>query len=299
MYLRIIMAIVMSLVCVLATPAAEYDPLSVGPSFEAEAMEWTVRDAARDRDVPLRIYLPASRAAEPVVLFSHGLGGNRDGCSYLGHHWAARGYVAVFLQHPGSDDSVWREQAVQNRVAAMREAASTRNYLLRVQDVVAVLDRLAECKSLVRERTFSERQYTNCELGKQRLPNRSLFLVALLLVPRPRRIREPGRSRPRGRGLRITIEPPASSEVGGETGWSLIVGVGGRFSQYRGRAGLCVRWMGLWPGEESTTPPQNGDLSHPISAQAFMCRLLRSRFEPSWLPSSTGYARGSPRHAAW
>ena len=144
MYLRIIMAIVMSLVCVLATPAAEYDPLSVGPSFEAEAMEWTVRDASRDRDVPLKIYLPASRAAEPVVLFSHGLGGNRDGCSYLGHHWAARGYVAVFLQHPGSDDSVWREQAVQNRVAAMREAASARNYLLRVQDVVAVLDRLAE-----------------------------------------------------------------------------------------------------------------------------------------------------------
>jgi hypothetical protein len=110
MYLRMMMAIVMSLACVLATRAAEYDPLSAGPSFEAEMVEWTVRDAARDRDIPLKIYLPASRAAEPVVLFSHGLGGSRDGCSYLGQHWASRGYVAVFLQHPGSDDSVWKDQ---------------------------------------------------------------------------------------------------------------------------------------------------------------------------------------------
>ena len=144
MYLRMMMVIVMSFACVLATRAADYDPLSAGPSFEAETVEWTVRDAARDREIPLKIYLPASHATEPVVLFSHGLGGNRDGCSYLGQHWSARGYVAVFLQHRGSDDSVWRDQPLRNRMAAMQQAASARNFLLRVQDVAAVLDRLAE-----------------------------------------------------------------------------------------------------------------------------------------------------------
>ena len=38
-----------------------------------------VRDEARQREIPLRVYLPASTAPAPIVLFSHGLGGNREG----------------------------------------------------------------------------------------------------------------------------------------------------------------------------------------------------------------------------
>ena len=76
------------------------------------------------------------------MLFSHGLGGNREGSAYLGNHWAARGYVAVFLQHPGSDDGVWKNQPLRERNRAMRDAASGPNFLLRVKDVPAVLDQL-------------------------------------------------------------------------------------------------------------------------------------------------------------
>jgi predicted dienelactone hydrolase len=57
--------------------------------------------------------------AAPVVLFSHGLGGSRTGSVFLGEHWAARGYVAVFLQHPGSDDSIWKDKPWQERMRAM------------------------------------------------------------------------------------------------------------------------------------------------------------------------------------
>ncbi len=63
--------------------------------------------------------------------------------------------------------------------------------------------------------------------------------------------------------------------------------------------GLCVRWTGLWSGEELPPSPQRGGLSDPISAQAFMCRLMSSGFEPIRLPISTGYVRGFARHAAW
>jgi len=70
-------------------------------------------------------------------------------------------------------------------------------------------------------------------------------------------------------------------------------GLRGRSAQYRGRTRLCVGWTGLWSGS-----PQRGGLSDPISAQAFMCRLMSSGFEPIRLPSSTGYVRGSARHAA-
>jgi predicted dienelactone hydrolase len=103
----------------------------------------TVKDATRQREIPMLVYLPADTKAAPVVLFSHGLGGNRQGSAYLGRHWAARGYVAVFLQHPGSDDGVWQDQPLLERASAMRDAASGPNFLLRVKDVPAVLDQLA------------------------------------------------------------------------------------------------------------------------------------------------------------
>ena len=76
------------------------------------------------------------------MLFSHGLGGSREGSAYLGKHWAARGYVAVFLQHPGSDTSVWQDKPKAERMAAMRQAAGLENFMLRVKDVPAVLDQL-------------------------------------------------------------------------------------------------------------------------------------------------------------
>ena len=107
-----------------------------------DPVDFTVHDAARNRDLPIRVYLPTNSAPAPVVLFSHGLGGNRQGNRFLAEHWAARGYVAVFLQHPGSDDSVWKGQSAKDRMRNLNEAMSPRNLLLRLQDVPAVLDQL-------------------------------------------------------------------------------------------------------------------------------------------------------------
>ncbi|MCU0962385.1 MAG: dienelactone hydrolase [Pirellulaceae bacterium] len=139
--------VLLSLLCGLIAQAAswgaDYDPLSLPSSSEVRTLDLTAVDSRRNRDIPLRVYLPSVSGAAPVVLFSHGLGGTRNGNSFLGRHWAARGYVAVFLQHPGSDDSVWRDEPLARRRQAMQQAASPQNFLLRVQDVPAVLDQLA------------------------------------------------------------------------------------------------------------------------------------------------------------
>lgn len=142
----VILIIVLSSLASQHVDAADYDPLEV-PSAEIKFKDLTVRDEARERDIPLRVYLPsvdASSAAvpAPVVLFSHGLGGNRQGSAYLGKHWAARGYVVVHLQHAGSDESVWKDLPLRERMAALRKAANFENYIARVQDVPAVLDQL-------------------------------------------------------------------------------------------------------------------------------------------------------------
>jgi predicted dienelactone hydrolase len=122
--------------------AETYDPLRVNDAPLGEPLDLTVHDASRKRDVPIRVYLPQNRAPAAVVLFSHGLGGSREGSRYLGVHWSARGYACVFLQHPGSDVSVWQDKAPAQRMKAMKAAANARNFQARVKDVAAVLDAL-------------------------------------------------------------------------------------------------------------------------------------------------------------
>lgn len=124
--------------------AAGYDPLAVPAQSKTDVLDFTVCDKPRARDIPIRVYLPTNTTPAPVVLFSHGLGGSREGSAYLGKHWAARGYATVFLQHPGSDTSVWKDKPLAQRMIAIREAANSQNFFLRVKDVSAVLDQLEQ-----------------------------------------------------------------------------------------------------------------------------------------------------------
>ncbi len=119
-----------------------YDPLIALSKGAAKVTDLDVVDSQRKRTIPIRIYLPETASPVPVILFSHGLGGSREGSAFLGKHWASRGYVAVFLQHPGSDTSVWKDKPGNQRMDAMRGAASGQNFLDRVKDVPAVLDQL-------------------------------------------------------------------------------------------------------------------------------------------------------------
>ncbi|WP_442484773.1 alpha/beta hydrolase family protein [Aeoliella sp. SH292] len=130
------------LLLVQASAAAEYDPLAVDKAKLPAPIDLTIEDAKRDREIPVRIYLPNLKDPAPVVLFSHGLGGSRMNNPYLGEHWAGRGYVVVFVQHPGSDESVWKGVRPREIMGKMRDAASADNFALRVKDIPAVLDQL-------------------------------------------------------------------------------------------------------------------------------------------------------------
>lgn len=120
-----------------------YDPLKV-PAVEIVSKSFVVHDVKRSRDLPLRVYLPASPKPAPVILFSHGLGGSCDNNPYLGNHWAKRGYLVVFVQHPGSDENVWMDVPVLQRMSAMKKAASFDNFLARAGDIPAVIDALTK-----------------------------------------------------------------------------------------------------------------------------------------------------------
>ena len=122
--------------------AGSYDPLAVTGIDNITALDLSFKDARRWREIPLRVYLPPTPEPAPVVLFSHGLGGSPDYYSYLGPHWAARGYVAVFLQHHGSDTALWQNKPKLLALWSLYCGASLRNFLLRAKDIPAVIDQL-------------------------------------------------------------------------------------------------------------------------------------------------------------
>jgi predicted dienelactone hydrolase len=132
------------LLCASSVAAADYDPLSVESAANrtGRVVDISMTDADRGREIPIRAYLPVSRGPSPVVLFSHGLGGSRENNAYMGEHWSDRGYVCVFMQHIGSDVSVWRDAPVRERRQALNAAANLENFRLRVEDVRAVIDQL-------------------------------------------------------------------------------------------------------------------------------------------------------------
>lgn len=95
------------------------------------------RDAARQRELPWRLRLPAGAGPWPLVLYSHGLGGSREGGDAWGEAWRAAGIAVLHLQHPGSDIEVLR-----GGLLALRAAASAEQLIARALDVRFALDEL-------------------------------------------------------------------------------------------------------------------------------------------------------------
>ena len=103
------------------TPTAAPGPLEVSVSLG----EWV--DKAREgRKVPWKLYFP-DRISEPVpvVFWSHGAGGSREGAEYLGRFLASHGFATFHIQHPGTDESLIRDDGTQGMLARLRNPRAT------------------------------------------------------------------------------------------------------------------------------------------------------------------------------
>lgn len=138
-----------------------YDPLDSHEAKSVESHELDIEDSRRQRVIPVRVYVGPSKGPMPIILYSHGLGGSRNTSRFLGQHWASRGYLCVFMQHPGSDESIWKNEARSDRMEKMRDNASYQNLVLRTEDVVSVLNQLEkwndESRHLLYQRLQLER----------------------------------------------------------------------------------------------------------------------------------------------
>ncbi len=114
------------------------------PAWAQEAplvrdFDW--QDAARDRAVPVRLYLPQGTVPVPLMVFSHGIGGSRFGYSWLGRHAARHGMACLHVQHVGSDRSLWTGN-VFSLVGRLQDAAQDKEAINRVLDLRFALNTL-------------------------------------------------------------------------------------------------------------------------------------------------------------
>lgn len=129
----------------LKTPLPEVLEVN-GSLFTTHSFDWI--DSQRQRRVPAKLYLPTAQTVAgtlPLVVFSHGIGGSRDGYSYLGRYFAAHGYASLHVQHVGSDRQLWFGNPF-SMVARLNDAARESEALHRVQDLRYALDTILDAK---------------------------------------------------------------------------------------------------------------------------------------------------------
>lgn len=103
-------------------------------------------DATRARAVPARLYWPTTPVTEgsvPLIVFSHGIGGSRQGYSYLGKYWSTHGVASLHVQHVGSDAALWRGNPF-GIVGRLQSAAQETEAIARAADMRFALDQLLE-----------------------------------------------------------------------------------------------------------------------------------------------------------
>ena len=120
------------------TDKQSQEPPRVLTAYEATTSSLVWRDARRDRDIPVKIYAPVRQAPSPVVLFSHGIGEDRNSYEYVGRGLAASGFFAVHMTHAGTDRAVL-ERGYRHLYRAVKQKE---NWINRVLDVTFVLDQL-------------------------------------------------------------------------------------------------------------------------------------------------------------
>jgi predicted dienelactone hydrolase len=119
------------------------EPQADGPLTPRTIEFPDLADAVRGaRRVPIKVHLPAWNGPFPVVVLSHGAGGNWDSNHAQARHLASHGYVVLALEHVASNTERMRQgmRFAANLRAMTRDAGEV---LGRPRDVAFALDQAA------------------------------------------------------------------------------------------------------------------------------------------------------------
>ncbi len=100
-----------------------------------QVIDTELKDSSRDRAIPIKVRVPDGDKKAPLVIFSHGLGGSREGGKAWGEYWSANGYLVVHLQHLGSDEAIWRGDESERPKDRLQRAMQPEQLIGRTDDV--------------------------------------------------------------------------------------------------------------------------------------------------------------------
>ncbi|OKH57241.1 dienelactone hydrolase [Scytonema sp. HK-05] len=119
---------------------AAFNPAALGPEA-VQQQTIILNDRQRNRTIPVDIYSSQGNAENPLVVLSHGFGGNRRFLSYLARHLASYGLTVAAVEHPGSNaNAVSRASDTQNLGQLLRAT----EFIDRPKDVSFTLNELAK-----------------------------------------------------------------------------------------------------------------------------------------------------------
>ena len=103
-------------------------------------------DSGRDgRDIPYKLYMPSGgEDKKPLIVWSHGLGGGRDGAGFIARFLTEQDFAVLHIQHRGTDTSLWEGKAGHPWDIIRRTEIPRSASLDRFRDVPFVLDNLQD-----------------------------------------------------------------------------------------------------------------------------------------------------------
>ncbi|MBX2835039.1 MAG: hypothetical protein KTR28_08730 [Micavibrio sp.] len=103
-------------------------------------------DDGSQRVVPYKLYHPVDHdlGKMPIIFWSHGFGGNRDGASFISRYLAGLGYMVFHLTHHGTDSSLWEGKPGHPWDILQKVKISRETTINRFLDVPFALDALKD-----------------------------------------------------------------------------------------------------------------------------------------------------------
>jgi predicted dienelactone hydrolase len=146
------LAVALALACAHCQQQAGAYKLDPGPYQVVTVQEALLYDPARDKGLAIKAYAPDAQEEFPVIIFSHGAGGSKDGYRELGEHWASHGYVCI---HPTHADSLSLHE-YRPGLAAMREVVrqaltDPEGWRNRPADISLIIDCFGEIEKMAPE----------------------------------------------------------------------------------------------------------------------------------------------------
>jgi len=109
-----------------------------------QATDLVLRDQVREKDLEIKVTYPDGADTYPVIVFSHGLLGSKDGYQPLVRYWADNGYVVIQPTH--YDSASFRKPTLTE----LRDLTPLFvGWESRPDDIILILDELANIESLL------------------------------------------------------------------------------------------------------------------------------------------------------